>query len=880
MGLHGPLLQKWTVLLVIGLSLDAATAVKEEEEAELLKVMDFLHRDFSKLHEDFYRDADPALGMEDNAKASVKHFCDSANLDDELSEDEKAKFEKRVIDELILELDNDGFSAASPEKKKQLWKEALKKALDDQKPCATEKMAETLMAVAEGSAKFEPWMADISCEDMKMLNGLVMSKKDEEEIDKVYDTKAHALIAETSDPDDMYPDPNDAESVKDQAASFMAVLEQGLDFLNGTLHGKQTQPSAMKESLLEEGESTEFNLTSVLDPRSKWPNCAEVIYHIRDQGRCGSCWAQAVASVAESRLCIKSNGKFTGKPGWISAGYIASCGNGGRDGCRGGNPGAAMGWQANNGVPTGGNGNTFDTCVPYFGTGNSLDHFNGGGRSPPCPSKCSTKGGRSFYGRQLHQDKFYGPPASYRTVSSMNDAKRAILQGPIPMGFKVFADFMQYRGGVYRPRTSRQQGMHATAAIGYGPDYILSQNSWGTRWGDKGLFKISQCCGMVFWVPNDFSLSKSAFPLPGGGAVTPTPTPKNTPSPSGGGGSGGGGGSLMGAIFKEHASEADVLKCTGGSSLLELGDVDLMDLDHSVYDSLNETSLLQLDETSVSKLEDGSSLLELEEDVTAARRRSTRRRSGSTRRRRGSTRRRRGSTRRRRKGSPTPAPKPPPAPAPKPPPPVPSPRPPPPAPSGPRPSDSNLAAVLDRHNKYRCMHGVQLLKWNNAIAAKAKQWAAQTRGQMKHSSSSFRQGVGGFSYLGENLAWGATGANAVDMWYNEIKLTPGGRGLVQSFSGGTGHYTQVVWKETSDLGCAVYQKLIVCMYGKGGNMGGQFTRNVNSPVKSSGQCPDGGGGGGGGGSTPTPTPRPTPPTPPAPSGGAGKRCILYFGHSG
>lgn len=231
---------------------------------------------------------------------------------------------------------------------------------------------------------------------------------------------------------------------------------------------------------------------------------------------------------------------------------------------------------------------------------------------------------------------------------------------------------------------------------------------------------------------------------------------------------------------------------------------------------------------------------------SSSRRRSskTRRRSSSSssrRRRRSSSsqrRRRRSSSPRRRTPSPPPAPRPRPAPRP------------PPAPTGPRPSDSNLAAILDRHNKYRCMHGVQPLKWNEAIARNAASWARQTGGQMRHSSSQSRKGIGGFRYLGENLASGATGTRGVDMWYDEIKLTSGGR--VNSFSSGTGHYTQVVWKGTSALGCAVYGRLLNCQYGEGGNMGGQFSNNVNGPVKSSSQCPDGASGGG--------SPSPSPPT--------------------
>merc|ERR1719316_1873263 len=189
--------------------------------------------------------------------------------------------------------------------------------------------------------------------------------------------------------------------------------------------------------------------------------------------------------------------------------------------------------------------------------------------------------------------------------------------------------------------------------------------------------------------------------------------------------------------------------------------------------------------------------------------------------------------------------------------PTPKPAPMPDASEGSRPSDSNLAGILDRHNKYRCMHGLPLLKWSKEIEKNARAWAQATGGKMKHSSSQSRKGVAGHSYLGENLAYGAIDKKGVDLWYDEIKLTPGGKGTISGFTKGTGHYTQVVWKRTTELGCAVNGRLLVCQYGVGGNMRGQFTQNVPTLKKSSSQCPDGGGGGGGG-SSPRPTPRPSP----------------------
>jgi len=147
----------------------------------------------------------------------------------------------------------------------------------------------------------------------------------------------------------------------------------------------------------------------------------------------------------------------------------------------------------------------------------------------------------------------------------------------------------------------------------------------------------------------------------------------------------------------------------------------------------------------------------------------------------------------------------------------------------------SFQAVLDRHNVYRCMHGIPLLNWNSEIATNAQNWADSTGGDMVHSSSESRSSIGGFSYLGENLAWGTTSSKAVDLWYDEIDLTSP-YGVVTEFTSGIGHYTQVVWRDTTDLGCGVKDSLLVCQYGIGGNMAGDFENNVNAPTKERSEC--------------------------------------------
>jgi len=144
--------------------------------------------------------------------------------------------------------------------------------------------------------------------------------------------------------------------------------------------------------------------------------------------------------------------------------------------------------------------------------------------------------------------------------------------------------------------------------------------------------------------------------------------------------------------------------------------------------------------------------------------------------------------------------------------------------------------MLQQHNLYRCMHNVPLFTWSDAIAGNAQKYADSTGGRMKHSSRASRQNVGGFRSLGENLAdtGGGSHLGGVRRWYAEIKNT--NKGLVSSFGGGTGHYTQIVWKSSTAIGCGTSGSLLVCQYGPPGNFQGQFDKQVNGPVKSKAAC--------------------------------------------
>lgn len=137
-------------------------------------------------------------------------------------------------------------------------------------------------------------------------------------------------------------------------------------------------------------------------------------------------------------------------------------------------------------------------------------------------------------------------------------------------------------------------------------------------------------------------------------------------------------------------------------------------------------------------------------------------------------------------------------------------------------------AIFNLHNAYRKRHDVPALKWSSRVAGSAEAWARACKFQ--HESQ---------SQYGENLyaVWGLPNVDralsgAAAAWYDEVGdyryTNPG-------FSMKTGHFTQVVWKNSKKLGCAARQcgpmTLVVCRYDPPGNVMGQFKANV-PPLKS------------------------------------------------
>lgn len=137
-------------------------------------------------------------------------------------------------------------------------------------------------------------------------------------------------------------------------------------------------------------------------------------------------------------------------------------------------------------------------------------------------------------------------------------------------------------------------------------------------------------------------------------------------------------------------------------------------------------------------------------------------------------------------------------------------------------------AVLDAHNAARAAIPVAPLAWSDKLAGEAAAWAAHLAelGHMQHSAHSARGNEG------ENLWMGTAGAytpgEMVQTWVDEKKdFHYGPFGLSGDKPGPqpvVGHYTQVIWRTTTQLGCATAAAgtwtILVCRYAPEGNLVG------------------------------------------------------------
>ena len=150
-----------------------------------------------------------------------------------------------------------------------------------------------------------------------------------------------------------------------------------------------------------------------------------------------------------------------------------------------------------------------------------------------------------------------------------------------------------------------------------------------------------------------------------------------------------------------------------------------------------------------------------------------------------------------------------------------------------RPASQDLrdfpSRVLAVHNRHRAAAGVPRLTWDRRLAAEAARYGpalGALGGRLAHSPRAGRRGQG------ENLWMGTAGVFAVEAmvgsWADERRyFRPGIFPAVSTTRNwaDVGHYTQMIWRGTTHLGCALHRSrrwdYLICRYAPSGNVDGR-----------------------------------------------------------
>lgn len=132
------------------------------------------------------------------------------------------------------------------------------------------------------------------------------------------------------------------------------------------------------------------------------------------------------------------------------------------------------------------------------------------------------------------------------------------------------------------------------------------------------------------------------------------------------------------------------------------------------------------------------------------------------------------------------------------------------------------------HNAERTRLGLPPLVWNPALARDAHDYAKRlaARGVLQHATPQDRKGTGENLWMGTAGAWDP-GA-MVEMFLEERRYFRAAPFPDVSLTGhwkDAGHYSQIVWRDTREVGCAIETEkgmdVLVCRYHPAGNVVGK-----------------------------------------------------------
>lgn len=200
---------------------------------------------------------------------------------------------------------------------------------------------------------------------------------------------------------------------------------------------------------------------------------------VKNQGKCGSCWAHATTAVVEARMKLD-----TGNITSLSEQYLLDCDSARVcKGCCGGLPERALQWLAGDsgGLPGEGQGIAGEAAYPYASASGTDPTSGRCNHAPPLVAKLRGFG-------------VLASPSAASVVSA--STQYGVLASTIDAHVLQF-----YKSGIITNFQNCSASNHAVAIVGYGTeggvDFLKVRNSYGTQFGEDGYFRIARQAGQA-----------------------------------------------------------------------------------------------------------------------------------------------------------------------------------------------------------------------------------------------------------------------------------------------------------------------------------------------------------------------------------------------
>ncbi|XP_065885607.1 cathepsin O-like [Dysidea avara] len=231
--------------------------------------------------------------------------------------------------------------------------------------------------------------------------------------------------------------------------------------------------SGLQPSTLSIPKAQKVNLSVDLPAKFDWRE-QDAVTGVKNQLKCGSCWAFSISEGLESCYAIHYNKLVS-----LSTQQFISCDRNAQSyGCQGGTLGGAVDWLIEGKIIV-----VPDANYPFT---------SGDDTRPDCKANLPQKGVRLLN----------------HTVKDYLDNEKGMaydLNLVSPLSVTVNANIWQdYRGGIVRYHCTNTSIDHAVQVVGYDmtndPPYWIVRNTWGPDWGVKGYIYIAMdknLCGLA-----------------------------------------------------------------------------------------------------------------------------------------------------------------------------------------------------------------------------------------------------------------------------------------------------------------------------------------------------------------------------------------------